>query len=212
MALTIEQIILDAGKLVNEISTQESTADGLICKIQSVCNQIDSMKQYQEELKNLNAQTNQKPKSEIIEHFQKIDDGYFKELRAENKDLRLALEDYQKALELIMSKYRKHTAYFLKQSKSNPSATTNTNCCLQYNHCKCINTINTQAKKIDEMATIMRTATQLNKDNELRCLETLVRLKEENTGLREILDMTKKYGYLKKDTIVESKTVQTDDL
>jgi hypothetical protein len=62
------------------------------------------------------------------------------------------------------------------------------------------------------MATVMRTATQLNKDNELRCLETLVRLKEENTGLREILDVTNKFGYLKKDIIVESKTVQTDDL
>ena len=45
MALTFQQIILDAGKLVNEISTQENTADVLICEIQNVCSQIDSMKQ-----------------------------------------------------------------------------------------------------------------------------------------------------------------------
>ena len=45
MAFTFQQIILDAGKLVNDISQQESTADMLICEIQSVCNQIEGMKQ-----------------------------------------------------------------------------------------------------------------------------------------------------------------------
>lgn len=45
MSLTFQQIILDAKKLVGRISDQESKADNLICEIQSVCTQIDGMKQ-----------------------------------------------------------------------------------------------------------------------------------------------------------------------
>lgn len=45
MSLTFQQIILDAKKLVIRISDHESTADNLIKEIESVCSQIDNMKQ-----------------------------------------------------------------------------------------------------------------------------------------------------------------------
>lgn len=62
------------------------------------------------------------------------------------------------------------------------------------------------------MATVMRTAAQIDEDNELKYAETLGRLKEENTGLREILNTVNKYTGSKDETVVESKTVQTDEL
>lgn len=45
MALTFQQIILDAKKLVIRISDHENTADNLISEIESVCGQIANMKQ-----------------------------------------------------------------------------------------------------------------------------------------------------------------------
>ena len=45
MSLTFQQIILDAKKLVGRISDEENEADNLICEIQSICSQIDGMKQ-----------------------------------------------------------------------------------------------------------------------------------------------------------------------
>lgn len=45
MSLTFQQIILDAEKLVTRISDHENTADDLIIEIESVCGQIDNMKE-----------------------------------------------------------------------------------------------------------------------------------------------------------------------
>ncbi|XP_058789253.1 FGFR1 oncogene partner 2 homolog isoform X2 [Phymastichus coffea] len=212
MALTFQQIILDAGELVNEITTQENTADILICEIQSVCNQIDSMKQYQEDIETLNEQSNQKQREELVASYQKGNYGYFRELQAENKDLKLALEDYQKTMEQIMSKYRQQTAYFLRQTKQNYPALPSAKCRSQNNQCKCTGIIDKQAEKIDEMATVMRTAAEIDEENEIKYLETLGRLKKENSGLREILDIANKYTCQKTETSLENKTVQTDDL
>lgn len=188
----------------------------------------------------MNATTNQKPRQEIIAGFQKGNNGYFRELQAENKDLRLALEDYQKALEQIMSKYRQQTAYFLKQTKKNYTAIPSSKCCPEYNQCKCVDVseqlssynhctsplplyswiqlslllqiIGSQAEKINEMAAVMRTAAEIDEESEMKYVETLGRLKEENTGLREILDMANKYGSPKNETVVDSKIVQTEEM
>lgn len=45
MSLTLQQIILDAKKLVIRISDHENIADNLISEIESVCGQIANMKQ-----------------------------------------------------------------------------------------------------------------------------------------------------------------------
>lgn len=86
----------------------------------------------------MNAQSNQKQREELVAGYQKGNNGYFRELQAENKDLRLALEDYQKAMEQIMSKYRQQTAYFLRQTKQDYTAVAGPRCCAQNNECKCI--------------------------------------------------------------------------
>ncbi|XP_014214650.1 FGFR1 oncogene partner 2 homolog [Copidosoma floridanum] len=211
MALAFQQIILDAGKLVNDMTTQEKTADLLICEIQNVVGHIEGMKQYKEDLETISTEADQKQRQEIISGFKKGNNEYFRELQAENKDLRLALEDYQKALEQIMSKYRQQTAYFLKQTKNNETAIPSTECCSQYNECRCVNVISEQAEKIDEMTTVMRTASEIHEQNDLKYIETLGQLKEENNGLREILNVVNKYN-AKSDVAVEDKNIQTDNL
>lgn len=73
-----------------------------------------------------------------------------------------------------------------------------------------IQIITSQADKITEMAAIMKTAADLDEENKLKEKEAFYSLKEENAGLREIVNIANKYGSLNKESSVESKTVQTD--
>lgn len=70
--------------------------------------------------------------------------------------------------------------------------------------------ITNQAEKINEMAAVMKTAVALDEENEMKEKEVYSTLKEENTTLREIVNIANKYCTLNKETEVDSKTVQTD--
>ncbi|XP_017763599.1 PREDICTED: FGFR1 oncogene partner 2 homolog isoform X2 [Eufriesea mexicana] len=204
MSLTFQQIILDAKKLVIKISEHEDIADNLISEIESVCIQIANMKQYQEEVDILNTQAKHKPHIQLIAGIHG-EIKHLQELQAENKELKKALEDHHHALELIMSKYRQHTASLLRLCKTDlPSLHNATYANLQI--------IINQAEKINEMAAVMKTAVAVDEKNEMKEKEMYSSLKEENTTLREIVNIANKYCSLNKDTKVESKTVQTDPI
>ncbi|CAK9800615.1 FGFR1 oncogene partner 2 homolog [Anthophora plagiata] len=199
MSLTFQHIILDAKKLVLRISDHESTADNLISKMESVCSQIDSMKQYKEEVEILNTKAKQKPHKQIVTGLQR-EIKHLQEMQAENKELKQALENHQLALELIMSKYREQTASLLRLCKTDLASLHNA---------KYANIITSQADTINEMVTVMKTAAALDEENELKEKEMYCSLKKENATLREIINNANKYGSLNKDAEVEDKTVQT---
>lgn len=50
---------------------------------------------------------------------------HIRQLQHENKELRAALEEHQKALELIMSKYRKQTSCLIKSTKFDETTVSN---------------------------------------------------------------------------------------
>lgn len=77
--------------------------------------------QYQEEVEILNAEAKQRPHLQLIAGIQR-ENRHLREIQAENKELRNALEDHQHALELIMSKYRQQTASLLRLSKTDFSS------------------------------------------------------------------------------------------
>lgn len=77
--------------------------------------------QYQEEIEILNTVAKQKPHLQLIAGIQR-ENRHLREIQAENKELRNALEDHQNALELIMSKYRQQTASLLRLSKTDFSS------------------------------------------------------------------------------------------
>lgn len=202
MSLTFQQIILDAKKLVIRLSDHENKADNLISEIESVCGQIANMKQYQEEIEILNAEVKQRPHIQLIAGIQR-EVKHLQEVQAENKELKKALEDHQHALELIMSKYRQQMASLLRLCKTDM---------FSLHNAKCASIITNQAEKINEMAAVMKTVVTLDEENELKEKEALSSLKEENTTLREIVNIANKYGSLNHQIEVESKTVQTDPL
>lgn len=72
--------------------------------------------QYQEEVEILNSEAHHRPHLQLIAGIQQ-ENKYLREIQAENKELKNALEDHQNALELIMSKYREQTSSLLRRCK-----------------------------------------------------------------------------------------------
>ncbi|XP_053984174.1 FGFR1 oncogene partner 2 homolog [Hylaeus volcanicus] len=200
MSLTFQQIILDAKKLVIRISDHENTADNLISEIESVCSQIDNMKQYQEEVEILNTEAKQRPHLKIIAGIRegRKENKHLQEIQAENKQLKNALEDHQNALELIMSKYRKQIASLLRLCQTHSLLSDNS---------KCTNIIMSQGEKINEMVAVMKTAITLDEESELKEKEMYFSLKEENATLREMVNIANKYGSLNMEIGTENKII-----
>lgn len=72
--------------------------------------------QYKEEVGELNEAARQRPHSVLIAGMQQ-ESRHLRELQQENRELRIALEDHQNALELIMSKYRQQMTHLVNISK-----------------------------------------------------------------------------------------------
>ena len=78
--------------------------------------------QYQEDLNELNEIARHRPRSSLIMNLAQ-ENTQIRELQAENRDLRLALEEHQNALELIMSKYREQIVKLMLANKLDRSTT-----------------------------------------------------------------------------------------
>ncbi|XP_076751181.1 FGFR1 oncogene partner 2 homolog [Xylocopa sonorina] len=202
MSANFQQIMLDIQKLTVRLLQNENVANHLMFEIKEVCGQITNMKEYQEEVEVIDNETKQKPQIQLNAGMQR-EIKHLQEMQAENKELKKTLEDYQHALELIMSKYRQQTASLLRLNKTDLALLHNT---------KYANIITNQAEKINEMAAVMKTAVALDEESEMKEKETYISLKEENTTLREIVNIANQYGSLNNEIKVESKSVQTDQV
>merc|ERR1712141_300486 len=83
----------------------DQSADHLISRAQEVLKEVDAMRQYQEDVENLNEVAHNRPRAQLVLGIQQ-ENRHIRTLQQENKELRAALEEHQNALELIMSKYR----------------------------------------------------------------------------------------------------------
>ncbi|GJQ83945.1 hypothetical protein Trydic_g8684 [Trypoxylus dichotomus] len=203
MSITIQQIITDAKRLAGRLKERDSVAEVLLNETHAINKKIDAMKQYQEEVEQLNEVAHQKPHSQLIANIQK-ENRHLREIQQENRELRAALEEHQTALEHIMSKYRQHTSQQIYKSRINFST-------FQDEGYKKV--ITEQAEKIQEMAAVMDKAAHIDEDKSHKDEEVLSRLKAENKGLREMLEISCKFGSYGKpmvSPITEDKIVQTD--
>lgn len=64
--------------------------------------------QYKEEVDTLNEASRERPRGALIASIER-ESRLMRDVQRENGELRAALEDHRRALELIMSKYRQHT-------------------------------------------------------------------------------------------------------
>ncbi|XP_049790865.1 FGFR1 oncogene partner 2 homolog isoform X2 [Schistocerca nitens] len=203
MSLTIQQIILDAKRLANRLKEHDTTADALLSQAQNVYQKIDTMKQYQEKANELNESARQRPHAVLVAGIQQ-ENRHLRELQQENRELRAALDEHQKALELIMSKYRQHVTRLVASSKIDLAALGTQ----KYSKVIC-----EQSNKICEMAAVMRKSAEIDEQKALEERELVTRLATENKGLRELLEISCKNGTLRNSLLgieSEDKEMQTE--
>ncbi|KAM6214844.1 FGFR1 oncogene partner 2 isoform 1-T1 [Rhynchocyon petersi] len=116
MSCTIEKALADAKALVERLRDHDDAAESLIEQTTALNKRVEAMKQYQEEIQELNEVARHRPRSTLVMGIQQ-ENRQIRELQQENKELRTSLEEHQSALELIMSKYREQMFRLLMASK-----------------------------------------------------------------------------------------------
>ncbi|XP_073998915.1 FGFR1 oncogene partner 2 homolog [Rhodnius prolixus] len=186
MSLTIQQIVLDAKNLALKLKDSNLVADNLISQGQTIHRQMDIMKQYADDINDLNDSAGHRPHNALIASIQQ-ENRHLRDLQQENRELRAALEEQQSALELIMSKYRQQISKLVIDSHMNlPS---------MYNQ-RYSEIIVDQAFKIQEMAAVMGKVAEVDEIESARIEEQFRSLSTENQGLRNLLEISKKNGSL----------------
>ena len=79
-------------------------------------NCIHILFQYKEEVDTLNEASRERPRGALIASIER-ESRLMRDVQRENGELRAALEDHRRALELIMSKYRQHTEKRIWESR-----------------------------------------------------------------------------------------------
>ncbi|XP_071955894.1 FGFR1 oncogene partner 2 homolog [Antedon mediterranea] len=178
MSLTIEQVLNDAKRLVERLREHDNAADTLIEQTTTLHKKIDAMKQYQEEVEEMNQVARHRPRSSLILGIQQ-ENRQIRELQRENKDLRLALDEHQSALELIMSSYREQVSKLVMANRTEQVAALSTNMqCEEKPHGMLTSPV-TPDNDLDQKAAVAME-------------EMMARLLIENQGLREMLEISRR--------------------
>ncbi|XP_048011185.1 FGFR1 oncogene partner 2 homolog isoform X1 [Megalobrama amblycephala] len=198
MTCTLEKVLADAKSLVERLRDHDSAAEILIEQTTLLNKRVEAMKQYQEEIEVLNQVARHRPRSTLVMGIQQ-ENRQIRELQHENKELRSSLEEHQSALELIMSKYREQVFRLLMASKrDDPAIVTQ----LREQH---TNEMQAHIEKINEMATVMRKAIEVDEGRLCEDEERIKRLELENSGLRELLGISREaFLVLKRDDTSDS--------
>ncbi|XP_061923064.1 FGFR1 oncogene partner 2 homolog isoform X1 [Entelurus aequoreus] len=184
MNCTLEKVLADAKSLVERLRNHDNAAELLIEQTTYLNKRVDAMKQYQVEIDTLNQVARHRPRSSLILGIQQ-ENRQIRDLQLENKELRSSLEEHQSALALIMTKYREQVFRLLMaRKKDDPTIVSQ----LKEKH-----TTEMQAHidKINEMASVMRKAIEVDDGRTCEDEERIQQLELENKGLRELLGISR---------------------
>uniref|UniRef100_A0A182P1G9 FGFR1 oncogene partner 2 homolog n=1 Tax=Anopheles epiroticus TaxID=199890 RepID=A0A182P1G9_9DIPT len=208
MSVTFEQIILDAKRIANRLKDREALGDALLLESESVNKHIESMRQFQDDIDILNKLARDRSNNQLITIIHQ-ENPQIREIQQENRLLKAALEDHQHALEHIMSKYREHTQAKILNTKVNfVEAFTRHHRSADIERRDEL--IRQQTAKIQEMAAVMQRVSQMDEEKINQEQEVLSKLMTENKGLRELLEISHKYGSGGQKMLVDDKSTQTD--
>ncbi|XP_061388597.1 FGFR1 oncogene partner 2 homolog [Musca vetustissima] len=202
MALTVGQLIMDAQRMASRVKELDALSSALLVEAEGNNRYVESLRQYQDEVDSLNRIANNKTNVEMVNRIQQ-QNANSSEILKENRELKVCIEDYERAMDLIMQKYREHTSSKVLESKLNFKEV--------YNE-KLWKIIREQREKINEMAAVMQRAASIDDDCDL---ELITRLRLENKALRELLQISKQFGTFSRpirfnEHLLEEKGVQTD--
>jgi HAMP domain-containing protein len=116
MTAPIEQMILDAKRLANRLKEKEAFATELCIETERVNYQLESMRQFQDDINALNILARERSNTDMI-HTIHQENPQIREIQQENRQLKASIEEHQRAMELIMSKYRQITQKQIEETK-----------------------------------------------------------------------------------------------
>ncbi|XP_013115633.1 FGFR1 oncogene partner 2 homolog [Stomoxys calcitrans] len=202
MAITVGQLIMDAQRMASRVKELDALSSALLVEAEGNNRYVESLRQFQDEMDSLNRIANNKSNVEMVNRIQQ-QNANSSEILKENRELKVCIEDYERAMDLIMQKYREHTSSKVLESKLNFKEV--------YNE-KLWKIIREQREKINEMAAVMQRAASIDDDCDL---ELITRLRLENKTLRELLQISKQFGTYSRpirinEHLLEEKGVQTE--
>ncbi|XP_064548849.1 FGFR1 oncogene partner 2 homolog [Drosophila montana] len=203
--LSVGQMIMDAQRMASRVKDLDALGTALLEEAETNNRLVESLRQYQEDIESLNRVANNKTNVDMVNRIQQQNVNS-SEILKENRELKICIEDYERAMELMMQKYREHTVTKVLDSKFNFKEL--------YNE-RLWQVIREQREKINEMAAVMHRAATADDENVQRELQTISQLRMENETLRELLQISKQFGSAQRpiregDHLLEEKAVQTD--
>uniref|UniRef100_A0AAF5RXY6 FGFR1 oncogene partner 2 homolog n=1 Tax=Wuchereria bancrofti TaxID=6293 RepID=A0AAF5RXY6_WUCBA len=177
---SIGQLMADMRQLVISLQTRERATDNALAKSQILSDKISGMKEYQEEVANMNDCWRMQGRKVLVAGLQH-ENRQILQLQQENRELRQALEDCENTLQLIMQKHRDVVTKLAKQFIPSFRAS------VTHTSKKCETSIN---EKIVILSRLLNECladgeSVLNHDQEL-----IARLATENACLRELLNIS----------------------
>lgn len=205
MTCTIEKVLTDARMLVNRLKEHDNSAETLIEQAQTLQKRVDAMKQYNDDLNELNEAARHRPRNSLIINLLQ-ENTQIRDLQQENKELRILLEEHQSAIEFIMTKYRKQIIQLMLASKLDNQALYAKNQSLD---------LQEKIDKICEMAVVMQQSINIDDKGIAREKQLISQLKLENNTLREILHIATTNNNLcqkdSKDIHTQTEINESDD-
>ncbi|VDO32828.1 unnamed protein product [Onchocerca flexuosa] len=111
---SIGQLMADMRQLVINLQTRERATDNALAKSQIVNDKISGMKEYQDEVANMNDCWRMQGRKVLVAGLQH-ENRQILQLQQENRELRQALEDCENTLQLVMQKHRDVVTKLAKQ-------------------------------------------------------------------------------------------------
>ncbi|XP_032220588.2 FGFR1 oncogene partner 2 homolog isoform X2 [Nematostella vectensis] len=173
----MEQLLMDAKKLVDRLREHDNSADTLIRDASALNFKLEAVKQLRDEVTELNEIAKHRARSTLILGSHE-ENARIRELQQENIEFQTSLAEYQSALELIMAKYRDQVSNLVKANK------VDSECMKQLNDSK---ELQAKVEQINEMAAVMAKAISIDDQAIQDEQEKMVALEMENQGLRELL-------------------------
>lgn len=228
---TLEKLVLDAKRISNRLSDKLVLGDSLINEIEFVNEQLKTLRTVSRQTfgvgsierfasrkvgscKCLSIQVHDK--FDVLNELSRNKSNqnlaiqkkypHIQEIQHENRELRACLQDYQRTMEHVMTKYREHTQQKILNSKftftSNTVRENRTNIFYCPRRISILNLIfpfqiaedNSKHEQISEMVELMRRAAVMDEDKEFAGMELINKLSIENQGLREMLQISKEFG------------------
>ncbi|XP_027849046.1 FGFR1 oncogene partner 2 homolog isoform X1 [Aphis gossypii] len=187
MSVTVQQILSDAKRLASKLKEHDTAADSLLSQAQFVYKKIDAMKQYTDDLSELNdMEEGGLPHEELVNSI-RTESRQLQEIVRENRILKAMVAEHQTALEMIMSKYRSQVSQLVAQSSANQHI--NNNIAAKTIEEKNVLIVQ-QEERIKEMMAVMSLASRLEAEEASKKEEIIGRLQVENQTLRKLLKIS----------------------